>query len=160
MKYSDDEYDENSNKNKAIFLGILCGLFTAFASIINQDAAIIFIAILIGNLIAFKVDGIHHIATLITFVILILIFGISNISLLALVIAILGAFIDEKGNDNLKIYNKSKFLKFFFDYRFTMKIAILLLAILGFLSFESFIFFLLFEISYEFAGFIFKKLNN
>ena len=63
MKLSDDEYDEKSNKTMAIVLGIICGLFTALACSIDLDAACIFIAILIGNILALKVDGIHHIAT-------------------------------------------------------------------------------------------------
>ena len=128
---------------------------------------------------SFKIDGIHHIATLLVFLLLYLIWGIFNpngsiladLSLITLLICIISAFIDEIGNDNKQIYNKSKFLKFFFDYRFTMKLAILFLAILGyyqsiagfslpfidFLSFSTFIFFILFELSYELANIVFNK---
>ncbi|WP_409199479.1 hypothetical protein [Methanobrevibacter sp. DSM 116169] len=160
MKYSDDEYDENHNKLSSVILGILCGLITAVVCFLNSDAACIFIAILLGNLIAFKIDGIHHIATLITFIIVLIFLGIPNISLIPLIISLIAAFIDELGNDNEKLYSKSKYLKFFFDYRFTMKIAILILAIFSFLKIESFVFFILFELSYELAGYIFLKLNN
>jgi len=160
MKYSDDEYDENLNKSKAIVFSILCGATTAFVSSYNSDASCIFIAILIGSLIALKIDGIHHVVTLITFLLIFFLLGIPEINFIALLIASIGAFIDEVGNDNLKLYSKSKFLKYFFDYRFAMKIAILILAIFGFLYLETFIYFILFEISYEFSGFLFKKLNN
>ena len=179
MKFSDDEYDENSNKLIAVILGIFCGIAIAYLSSYNIDAAYIFLGILIGNAIAFKIDGIHHIVTLLTFLILFLIWGVfgvngnilSDFSIITLLICMISALIDEWGNDNNGLYEKSKFLKVFFDYRFTMKIIIFILAILGlytsffgitvpyidFLSFSTFLFFILFEIFYEFAGFVFKK---
>ena len=78
MKLSDDEYDEKSNKAIAILLGIVCGLFTAYACSIDLDAACIFIAILIGNILALKVDGIHHIATMASFIIAFLFLGLQS----------------------------------------------------------------------------------
>lgn len=179
MKLSDDEYDEKSNKLIAVIIGIICGITIAFLASNNIDASYIFIGILVGTALSFKIDGIHHIATLLVFLLLYLIWGIFNpngsiladLSLITLLICIISAFIDEIGNDNKQIYNKSKFLKFFFDYRFTMKLAILFLAILGyyqsitgfslpfidFLSFSTFIFFIIFELSYELANIVFNK---
>ena len=72
MKCSDDEFDEKNNRNLAIFLGIICGIFAAYATVTSMDAAYIFIGILVGNLLAMKVDGVHHIATLLTFLIIVL----------------------------------------------------------------------------------------
>lgn len=179
MKFSDDEYDEKSNKLMAVILGIFCGIVIAYLSSNNIYAAYIFLGILIGNAIALKIDGIHHIATLFIFLFLFIIWGIfglngsiiANFSILTLFICMISAIIDEWGNDNLVLYEKNKFLKLFFDYRFTMKIAIFILAILGlyqtftgfsipyldFLDASTFIFFMLFELFYELAGFLFKK---
>ena len=111
MKLSDDEYDEKSNKAIAIVLGIVCGLFTAYACSIDLDAACIFIAILVGNILALKVDGIHHIATMASFIIAFLFLGLqsfSYLSIITIIICMIGAIIDEIGNDNDKIYSKSK----------------------------------------------------
>ena len=174
MKLSDDEYDEKSNKIIAIIIGILCGLAIAYLSSNNIDASYIFIGILIGTGLSFKIDGIHHLLTLLTFLVLLLILHIPSLNLITLGICIFSAFIDEIGNDNQRIYKKNKFLKVFFEYRFSMKIAIFILAILGFyqdltgfqianivfLNISTFIYFLLFEISYELAGFTFKKYLN
>jgi hypothetical protein len=179
MKFSDDAYDEKSNKLMAIVLGIFCGISISYLTSNNIDAAYIFIGILIGNAIALKIDGIHHVATLFVFLFFFLIWnilglnGISipNFSIPTLLICIISALIDEWGNDNLVLYEKIAFLKVFFDYRFTMKIAIFLLGILGlwqtftgfnisyldFLDFSTFIFFMLFELFYGLAGFIFNK---
>ena len=160
MKLSDDEYDEKSNKAIAIVLGIVCGLFTAYACSIDLDAAYIFIAILIGNILAFKVDGIHHIATMASFIIAFLFLGLQSftyLSIITIIICMIGAIIDEIGNDNDKIYSKSKFLEYFFDYRFALKVVILLLVLIGLLNIWSFIYFLCFEIAYEIARVFFEK---
>ena len=160
MKLSDDEYDEKSNNTMAIFLGIICGLFTALACSIDLDAACIFIAILIGNILALKVDGIHHIATMASFLIAFIIFGLPSftfLSFITIIICMIGAIIDEIGNDNEKIYEKSKFLEYFFDYRFALKVVILLLVLIGLLNIWSFIYFLCFEIAYEIARVLFEK---
>ena len=154
MKLSDDEYDEKSSIFSAVLLGIICGAFTAYASSINTDAACIFIAILIGNILALKVDGIHHIATMASFLILFFILGLPHFtmtSILIILICMIGAIIDEIGNDNEAIYAKSRFLEYFFDYRFALKVVILLLVI------ASFIYFLCFEIAYEIARITFEK---
>ena len=160
MKLSDDEYDEKSNKAIAIVLGIVCGLFTAYACSIDLDAACIFIAILIGNILAFKVDGIHHNATMASFIIAFLFLGLQSftyLSIITIIICMIGAIIDEIGNDNDKIYSKSKFLEYFFDYRFALKVVILLLVLIGLLNIWSFIYFLCFEIAYEIARVLFEN---
>ena len=160
MKLSDDEFDEKSNKAIAIVLGIVCGLFTAYACSIDLDAACIFIAILVGNILALKVDGIHHIATMASFIIAFLFLGLQSftyLSIITIIICMIGAIIDEIGNDNEKIYSKSKFLEYFFDYRFALKVVILLLVLIGLLNIWSFIYFLCFEIAYEIARVLFEK---
>lgn len=160
MKLSDDEYDEKSNKAIAIALGIVCGLFTAYACSIDLDAACIFIAILVGNILALKVDGIHHVATMASFVIAFLLLGLPSftyLSISTIIICMIGAIIDELGNDNEKIYAKSKFLEYFFDYRFALKVVILLLVLIGLLNIWSFIYFLCFEIAYEIARVLFEN---
>ena len=160
MKLSDDEYDEKSNKAIAIVLGIVCGLFTAYACSTDLDAACIFIAILVGNILALNVDGIHHIATMASFIIAFLFLGLQSftyLSIITIIICMIGAIIDEIGNDNEKIYSKSKFLEYFFDYRFALKVVILLLVLIGLLNIWSFIYFLCFEIAYEIARVLFEN---
>lgn len=156
MKLSDDEYDENNNLKLAIIYGIICGIFTAIASIISSDAACIFVGILIGTLLALKIDGKHHIVTLVTFFILLAIFGVSSFNILILIVLIFGTWVDEWGNDNPRVYNGG-FWQYFFDYRFTLKIVILLLAVFGYFEWYSFVCFILFELAYESARILFKK---
>ena len=159
MKYSDDLFDVNHNVAFASIFGILCGLASAVATVSDIGAAYVFIAILIGNLIALKVDGVHHIITLIVFVVVCLIFGIPDLSLIVLLICILAALSDEIGHETISKVTDNQFINLFFEYRFVMKIVIFLLAIFGAFDVLVFICFILFEVAYEMAGIVFEKLN-
>lgn len=158
MKYSDDLFDEKHDLKFASIFGILCGITSAAATIYNIDAAYIFIGILIGNLIALKIDGIHHIITLIVFLILCLICGIHEMNYLILLICIFAAFSDEIGHELISKVTQNKLINIFFEYRFVMKVVILGLAICGVFNILIFVCFILFELAYEMAGVVFKKL--
>ena len=159
MKYSDDLYDVNHDRNLSTVLGIICAIASVAATLYNTDAAYIFISILIGNLIVFKVDGIHHIVTLIVFAVILFIVGIPDLSLVILLICILGIMGDEIGHELIPNMTKNKFLNFFFEYRFVMKVLVLLLAVCGVFNIWIFVCFILFELSYVGAGIVFERYN-
>ena len=159
MELSDNEYDENNNLVLAIFFGILCGLVSAIASVSDVGAAYIFIGILIGNLLAFKIDAIPHVITLVIFVAICFACGIPHLNIIVLLILILAALSDEIGHELVYYYTENKFIQLFFEYRFVMKVVIFLLALCGAFSFWTFIFFILFEVSYMMADVIFKKVE-
>ena len=159
MKYSDDLYDVNHDVYLSTVLGIICAIASVAASLYNSDAAYIFISILIGNLIVFKVDGIHHIITLIVFAAILFIVGIPELSLVILLICILGIISDEIGHELIPNITYNKFLNFFFEYRFVMKIVVLLLAVCGIFDIWIFVCFIMFEIFYVVAGIVFERYN-
>ena len=159
MKTSDDEFDEKKNVSVACLLGVICGVFAGYATIVNADACVIFIAILIGNVFAFKVDGVHHILTLAVFAIICLIFGIPPVNFIALIVCIITALLDELGHERIILYTKNIYINLFFEYRCLMKVAVLFLGIFGLFDIWTFLYFILFEVSYEFAGYI-NKLNQ
>ncbi|WP_299524247.1 hypothetical protein [uncultured Methanobrevibacter sp.] len=148
MKLSDDACDVGNDKPLAIAFGVLCAIVSAFATISSKSAACIFIGILIGNLLAFKVDGSHHIITLILFVVISLVMGIPDLSLVILLICIFSALLDEVGHELISNLTQNKFLNYFFEYRFAMKVTIFLLAICGVFNIMYFVFFILFEFAY------------
>lgn len=159
MKYSDDMYDVSHNLNFSTFFGIICAFASVAATIYSSDAAYIFISLLIGNFIVLKVDGIHHIITLIVFLAVLLIAGIPDLNLVILLICILAIMGDEIGHELVPDKTENRFLNLFFEYRFVMKIIVLLLAFCGVFDIWIFICFILFEISYVGAGIIFEKFN-
>ena len=169
MKLSDELTDEQNNLPLAIITGILCVIFTVYVSINNGDAACIFISILIGTALAYKVDSINHIISAILLVIILLILGVPRFSWLCLLLCVIAAYIDEKGNDlidkkeenyeNLSIFDQ------LLKYRYVMKTTILVLSLLGlikilfpntfldgFLFFQpiTIVYFYLFDLAYEF----------
>ena len=159
MKFSDDLFDVKNDLKFVSAFGVLCAIASASAVIYSIEAAYIFIAILIGNLIALKVDGIHHIITLIIFIVICLIAGIPELNYVILLICILAAFSDEVGHELISKYTDNRFLNLFFEYRFVMKVVILILAVYGVFSIWIFLCFISFEIAYEVAGIVFEKLN-
>lgn len=159
MKYSDDLYDVNHELTFSTLLGIICAIASSLASIYSSDAAYLFISILIGNLIVLKVDGLHHIITLIVFLAILLIAGIPNLGLVILLICILGMISDEIGHELIPKKTDDRFLNLFFEYRFVMKVVVLLLALCGVFDIWIFVCFILFEISYVGAGIVFEKFN-
>ena len=159
MKYSDDLFDVKHELVYSSIFGVLCAIASGVAAVSNAGAAYIFIAIPIGNLLALKIDGIHHIITFVIFIIICLICGIPDLSLVILAICILSALCDEIGHETIPKITDNVFLNLFFEYRFVMKISIFLLALYGAFDIAVFICFLIFEISYVGAGIAFEKLN-
>ena len=159
MKFSDDLFDVNGDIKFASLLGILCGIASGFAAVYDIGAAYIFISIPIGNLLALKVDGIHHIIALAVFVLICIIFGIPELNIIVLLICILAILSDEVGHEMISKVTDNLFFNLFFEYRFVMKIVVLLLAISGVFNFWIFPCFLSFEIAYVIAGIVFENLN-
>lgn len=175
MKISDDAHDKRNNHFLGIIAGILCGLSIGYLVINSADAACIFFSILIGTCAARKINCINHFISSAVFLGIALFFGIPKIGIVTLIICSIAAYIDEIGNDNRWIAQKSRKLEIFFRYRFTLKIVILLLAVLGilervfpslgiyniqYLQIYTFVYFLIFELSYDFAGLAFDSIYD
>lgn len=175
MKLSDDAYDRKKNISLAIFAGMLCGVFVGYLAVTSADAACIFIAIVVGTLLSLKVDSLNHVAALVLFILIVVYIGIPSIGIVTLIICSIAAFIDEVGNDNLWVKNRGKVTELFFEYRFSLKITVLLFAVLGLLQtlfpflkipgiqyflFQTFLYFILFDLFYEIAGLKFDVIYN
>ena len=175
MKLSDDAYDKKKNIFLAAFAGMFCGLFIGYLAVTSADAACIFIAILIGTILSLKVDSLNHIVALLLFVLIVVYIGIPTIGIVTLLICSIAAFLDEIGNDNSWIKSKGKKIEIFFEYRFTLKVTILIFAVLGILQntypglkvpgvqyflLQTFIYFILFDLFYEIAGLKFNAIYN
>jgi hypothetical protein len=175
MKISDDMHDKKNNKLLGMLAGILCGVFLGYLVTVNLDAAYLFFGVFIGTFLAKKINCINHIVTAVIFLIIAFLLGFPAMGIGTLAICTIAAYIDEIGNDNKRIYGKSKFLETFFEYRFALKTAILVLAIFGvistfypafqiygvhFMGIQTFLLFLTFELAYEFAGLKFDAIYD
>ncbi|MDD3985096.1 MAG: hypothetical protein PHY59_04230 [Methanobacterium sp.] len=174
MKLSDDAYDIKKNIRIAVLAGIFCSLLIGYLTVTTADAACIFVSILIGTLLSMKIDSLNHIIALLLFILIIFYIGIPSIGIFTLLFCSVAAFLDEIGNDNKWIQNK-KNIKKFFTYRFTLKTMVMIFVILGFFQnifpilkisdiqyfqFQTFIYFILFDLFYEIAGLKFNTIYN
>ncbi|MBO7718625.1 MAG: hypothetical protein J6S29_00570 [Methanosphaera sp.] len=177
MNMSDEFMDEKDNMALAIVTGLLCVIFTLLVCRVSADAACIFLSILIGTALAYKVDSVNHILSAIVFAALLFIFNFPSFSLYALVLCTIAAFVDEKGNDRsdeIELVGSSSdrgLLYTFFKYRYALKIMVFALSLMGLIkmTFGGFlagiycfspltiIYFLGFDLSYEAAGLIFDR---
>jgi ABC-type amino acid transport system permease subunit len=175
MKLSDDAYDKKKNIFLAVFAGMFCGLFIGYLAVTSADAACIFIAILIGTILSLKVDSLNHIVALLLFVLIVVYIGIPTIGIVTLFFCSMAAFLDEIGNDNSWIKNRGRNIEMFFEYRFTLKVTILIFAVLGILQntfpglkvpgvqyflLQTFVYFILFDLFYEIVGLKFIAIYN
>lgn len=174
MKFSDDALDVENNTILGILGGIICVIGIGYLSVNFTDAATIFLAILLGTILSGKVDKIGHLVTLGIFLAILAIFGMPYVGLGALIVCTIAAWLDEVGNDRESLKG-IKIVEKFFTYRCTLKIAVLILAVLGglqmiypqliipgmnFFQPVTFIYFLLFDIAYEIAGLNFNRIYD
>ena len=123
--------------------------------LINAVAATILLAILLAVLLKGKIDNYAHLAGLAMIFLIIIVAGV-KLMVPVLVFLTIAAVLDEVGNDFIdkkrEYLNKGRFLhKFvmaFFDQRWTLKIAILSIALLGVIPLYFFLAMLLFDEAY------------
>lgn len=174
MKISDDAQDEKNNNIVGAVTGLISVMALGYLAVTSSDAATIFLGILLGTLLAGKVDNWGHIITLIIFLVILTICGIPELGIVTLALCLAAAYWDEVGNENDWLVGKRK-LTLFFKYRFVLKLTVLFLALGGliqkfypgvlipgvmFFQPETFIYFLLFDLAYELAGLIFNALYD
>jgi hypothetical protein len=174
MKISDDSQDLKNNTLLGAVSGMISVACIGYLALTYSDATTIFLAILLGTLLSGKVDRLGHLVTLLVFLGILAIFGIPSIGTISLAICTIAAWLDEIGNGS-EILKKKKFkgkntIKFFFQYRPALKIAVFFLALLGGLpisytgldSFQplTFIYFMLFDLAYEIVGSRFDSIYN
>lgn len=90
---------------------------------------------------------------------MLLVVGIPDLSLVILLICILTILADEVCHEIIPKRTENGFLNLFFEYRFLMKIVVLLLAVCGVFDIWVFVCFILFDLSYAGAGVVFEKFN-
>ena len=157
IKYIDAAYDDKTfNKKLALAIAPVLGILWAYTMLINEVAATILFAVLLGVLLKGKIDNRAHLAGLLIIFGVILLRGV-ELLFLPLIFLAATALLDEVGNDVVdynKKYLKSKnkllhkFLIYFFDQRWLLKIAILCIALIGIIPLYFFLAILLFDYAY------------
>lgn len=157
IKYIDAAYDDKTfNKKLALAIAPVLGILWAYTMLINEVAATILFAVLLGVLLKGKIDNRAHLVGLLIIFGVIFLMGV-ELLFLPLIFLAAAALLDEVGNDVVdynKKYLKSKnkllhkFLIYFFDQRWLLKIAVLCIALVGIIPLYFFLAILLFDYAY------------
>jgi len=155
LKYIDEAFDEHRfNIKIAYLLAPLLGVLWAYSMIINAGSATILLAIILGVLLKGKIDNYAHLAGLGIIFGIIIVAGV-NLLILPLVVFTVAAVLDEVGNDYIekasylqsKVFSK-KVVGYFFDQRWMTKVAVLAVALVGFIPLYFFFAMVLFDGAY------------
>lgn len=155
IKYIDSAYDEKTfSKKLAMVLAPFLGLLWTYTMFINPASATILLAILIGVILKGKIDNVAHFSGVIVIIPIIILLGI-ELMFVPLLLLATAAVLDEVGNDyfgkKTKELNKNigtRLILYYFDQRWLLKSAILILSLIGIIPFYFFIAMILFDYSY------------
>ncbi len=155
IKFIDAAYDEKTfSKKLALLLAPFLGGLWAYTMFINPFSATILLSILLGVILKGKIDNIAHFSGVIIIIPIILILGIELLFIPLLFLAA-AALLDELGNDCVgdsfdAVNNNpvSRFFVYFFDHRWLLKIAVLLLTMIGTIPIHFFFAMIFFDYSY------------
>lgn len=153
LKYIDEAFDEDifNKKIATILAGILILLWIGI-SYLDSLAGTILLGVLAGVLLTGKIDNI--IFTISTGAIFASIAFTVKVIMPPFLFLALSGMIDEKGNDYVDNNNTNKVVSFFFLHRFTMKVALVLLTIIGVFSLTYLLAFILFDLAYDGIGYV------
>lgn len=158
LKMGDDLLDELERPNLAWFPLAVSGLLFGIIMTISEYDLALLTSIIIGVLVSGKVNRPQFVVGFIVILTVVLVLGVPPISLwldwLALVIMMfLAAVLDERGNDWANPIVSPKAYKFF-QYRFTLKVSVLLLSIVWPLLLPAAIGLWFFDTGYEIIAYL------
>jgi len=168
IKYIDAAYDDKIfNKKIALCIAPFLGILWAYTMLINQVAATILLAVIIGVLFKGKIDNKAHLAGLLVIFAIIFVAGV-QLMVIPLVFLGFAALMDEVGNDFVdKRKNKLDLNKFshrfvvsFFDQRWVLKVAILVLGVIEVVPMIFFLAMVSFDYAYLGVRFYSKTKQN
>ena len=165
IKYIDDAFDEKTyNKQLAILVAPLIAIFWVFMMYVSAASATILGAIFLAVVLRAKVDNIgFHVGALaiVAGLFFLYLFNLIEFLWIPLIVLTIAGVLDEVGNDYVDAHPRvHKGLHFFFEYRFVMKVVVLLLAIAGVYGYEYVLAFLGFDIAYATVGMYSEKLKR
>lgn len=157
MKISDDIVDNGIKEGRIIssISGTIYGLIFGYLLIKSEYSAYVVASIVIGCLLAKKVDSLPHYIALAIIFFFTVVFGVPQIDPFLLIVFSLAGFIDEYDRRF-----KNSFLNFMFEYRFFLKAAFLFYSLISGI-YKPLFYIFVFDISYYLTqAFASKKIIN
>ncbi|MFH0955477.1 MAG: hypothetical protein V1777_05220 [Candidatus Micrarchaeota archaeon] len=150
IKYIDDCFDEKVfSKAHGFILAPLLGLFWAFIMAQHPVAATILGAIVLAVFFKGKIDNIAFTAGTLIILLALFLSGFAEFLWIPLIVITVAGILDELGNDWADKQEKlPRLIRWFFEYRFIMKLTVFSFAFLGTFPWEFFFAFLVWDIGY------------
>ena len=161
LKVGDDLLDDLDRPDLSWLPLALSGvLFGLIMTVSEWDLALL-TSIIIGVLASGKVNRIQFAVGFVLIFIVVIIIGIPAISswldwLTIVIMMFLAAVLDERGNDWADKESSPRAYKFF-EYRFTMKVSVLLISVVWPLLFPAAVGLWFFDLGYETAGWVVRR---
>ncbi|MHA2002857.1 MAG: hypothetical protein ACW960_02025 [Candidatus Thorarchaeota archaeon] len=161
LKLGDDLLDELNRPNVAVVPLALSGVLFGLIMTLSEWDLVLLGAIVIGVLLSGKVNKPQFLVGFIMIGAMLLLVGVpavsNGIDLFVLLLALLlAAIVDERGNDWADS-GERPWISFFFYYRFTLKVAVILLSIIWPPFFVAAVGLWMFDVGYELAGLVVRR---
>ncbi len=156
IKYGDESFDADCfDRKKAKALAVPCGIWMGLLIFVDPDSATIFVGLLLALLVAAKYDNAAFKAGFVVaalFALLSFIYFPDNMSYIGVIVVFIAAFLDEKLSDVADRKGGRGVKWAIMKQRPVLKLAILALCVVGFLSSYLYLFaFLGFDFGYSFV---------
>ena len=161
LKTGDDLLDELNRPSLAWWPLALSGILFGLIMTVSEWDLILMTSITIGVLASGKVNRIQFAVGFVLIFVVLALVGVPPITSLLdfftlVIMLFLAAVLDEKGNDWADKETSPKAYKFF-EYRFTLKVSVLLISLIWPLFLPSAIGLWFFDFGYEIAGWIVRN---
>lgn len=161
LKIGDDLLDELDKPDRSWIPLALAGIFFGFIMTISEWDLALMTSIIIGVIVSGKVNRIQFVVGFVLIFVVVMLFGIPAVSswldwLTLVTMMFLAAVLDERGNDWADQEVSPRAYQFF-EYRFTMKISVILISLIWPLLFPAAVGLWFFDIGYEIAGWMVRR---
>jgi len=161
LKIGDDLLDELDKPDLSWVPLALAGILFGFIMTVSEWDLALMVSILIGVIVSGKVNRLQFVVGFVLIFVVVLLVGIppiiSWLDWLTLVIMMfLAAVLDERGNDWADREASPKAYKFF-EYRFTMKVSVILISLIWPLLLPAAVGLWFFDLGYEIAGWFVRR---
>jgi len=164
LKIGDDFLDELDKPNLSWIPLALAGVLFGFIMTISEWDLALITSIIIGVLLSGKVNRLQFVVGFILIFSVGILIGFPPISswldwLTLVIMMFLAAVLDERGTEWVDQKISPRAYKFF-EYRFTLKVSVILISLVWPLLLTAAIGLWFFDLGYEIAGWLFKKYYN
>lgn len=161
LKIGDDLLDELDKPDLSWVPLALAGILFGLIMTVSEWDLALMMSIIIGVIVSGKVNRLQFVVGFVLIFVVVIFIGVPPISswldwLAVVIMMFFAAVLDERGNDWADQEVSPKAYKFF-EYRFTMKVSVILISLIWPLLFPAAVGLWFFDLGYEIAGWFVRR---